>query len=111
MLETKEDILLRNCLADKVEQFRQNINDGRPYVWELRLSMGEFCKIETAIANSIFSHSGDYHHLLSEEYAVIVVIYLAEWYKRFYKGIYNPQIEMFARFKMKSSFHKTKRII
>lgn len=27
------------------------------------------------------------------------------------QGIYNPQIEMFARFKMKSSFHKTKRII
>ena len=26
-------------------------------------------------------------------------------------GVYNPQIEMFARFKMKSSFHKTKRII
>ena len=26
-------------------------------------------------------------------------------------GIYNPQIEMFARFKTKSSFHKTKRII
>lgn len=25
--------------------------------------------------------------------------------------LYNPQIEMFARFKMKSSFHKTKRII
>ena len=28
-----------------------------------------------------------------------------------YHTIYNPQIEMFARFKMKSSFHKTKRII
>ena len=26
-------------------------------------------------------------------------------------NVYNPQIEMFARFKMKSSFHKTKRII
>ena len=26
-------------------------------------------------------------------------------------NIYNPQIEMFARFKTKSSFHKTKRII
>ncbi|RJV04265.1 hypothetical protein DWZ41_22420 [Bacteroides sp. AF32-15BH] len=25
--------------------------------------------------------------------------------------IYNPQIEMFAHFKTKSSFHKTKRII
>lgn len=30
---------------------------------------------------------------------------------RFYFTLYNPQIEMFARFKMKSSFHKTKRII
>ena len=27
------------------------------------------------------------------------------------KNDYNPQIEMFARFKTKSSFHKTKRII
>lgn len=27
------------------------------------------------------------------------------------EAMYNPQIEMFARFKMKSSFHKTKRII
>ena len=27
------------------------------------------------------------------------------------RNTYNPQIEMFARFKMKSSFHKTKRII
>lgn len=30
---------------------------------------------------------------------------------RFSIFLYNPQIEMFARFKMKSSFHKTKRII
>lgn len=29
----------------------------------------------------------------------------------FLSNLYNPQIEMFARFKMKSSFHKTKRII
>lgn len=28
-----------------------------------------------------------------------------------YFSFYNPQIEMFARFKTKSSFHKTKRII
>lgn len=28
-----------------------------------------------------------------------------------FSASYNPQIEMFARFKMKSSFHKTKRII
>ncbi len=30
---------------------------------------------------------------------------------KYYGSKYNPQIEMFARFKMKSSFHKTKRII
>ena len=28
-----------------------------------------------------------------------------------FDAIYNPQIEMFAHFKTKSSFHKTKRII
>lgn len=32
-------------------------------------------------------------------------------YFLFTAAFYNPQIEMFARFKMKSSFHKTKRII
>lgn len=52
---------------------------------------------------------------------VIANIYLLDINKReydessVYDGIwvtlYNPQIEMFARFKMKSSFHKTKRII
>ena len=32
-------------------------------------------------------------------------------FKNTYALLYNPQIEMFARFKTKSSFHKTKRII
>ena len=35
--------------------------------------------------------------------------FYGEGYRWF--DLYNPQIEMFARFKMKSSFHKTKRII
>ena len=35
----------------------------------------------------------------------LLLLILPDWY------IYNPQIEMFARFKTKSSFHKTKRII
>jgi hypothetical protein len=83
---TNEDTLLLKCLPNKVKQLRQSIDVGRPYVWELRLSLEEFYKIESAIKNSISSHSGDYHHLLSEDFAVIVVIYLAEWYKRFYNG-------------------------
>ena len=33
------------------------------------------------------------------------------YYALIFGFFYNPQIEMFARFKMKSSFHKTKRII
>lgn len=32
-------------------------------------------------------------------------------YKRKFEPMYNPQIEMFAHFKTKSSFHKTKCII
>lgn len=32
-------------------------------------------------------------------------------HKTFISYKYNPQIEMFAHFKTKSSFHKTKRII
>ena len=83
---TKEDTSLLHCLPDKVEQLKQLIALGRPYVWELRLSLDEFYILESAIGNSISSHSGDYHHLISEEYSAIVVMYLAEWYKRFYKG-------------------------
>ena len=83
---TEEDKKLLACLPKCQEQFRKQIDVGRPYVWELRLSLEQFYILETAIANSISSHSNDYHHLLSEDFAVILVMYLAEWYKRFYKG-------------------------
>ena len=73
-------------LADSQTKLRQQIDAGRPYVWELRLSQQQFLQMETAIADSIASHSNDYHHLLCEDFAIIVVIYLAEWYKRYYKG-------------------------
>ena len=86
MQQTQEDIQLLQCLVHRVEQLRQGILRGRPYVWELRLSLEEFYTLESAINNSISSHAGKHDHLLTEEFAVIVVIYLAEWYKRFYKG-------------------------
>jgi len=44
----------------------------------------------------------------------VAVRHLMRWIARcapLLHALYNPQIEMFARFKMKSSFHKTKRII
>ena len=83
---TEEDRKLLECLPKCQEQLRKLIDVGRPYVWELRLSLEQFYILETAIADSISSHSNDYHHLLSEDFAVILVMYLAEWYKRFYKG-------------------------
>ena len=83
---TQEDTELANSLPQKVEQLRLGIDAGRPYVWELRLSLDEFCTLETAVKKSIRSHSNDHQHLLTEKFALIVVIYLAEWYKRFYKG-------------------------
>lgn len=84
---TEQDKKLLNCLNDKQERLRQNIDIGHPYVWELRLSQKQFDEIEESIANSIFSHGNDYHHLLCEDFAIIVIIYLAEWYKRYYKGV------------------------
>lgn len=85
-LYTEEDKKLLACLPKCQEQLRKQIDVGRPYVWELRLSLEQFYILETAIADSISSHSNDYHHLLSEDFAVILVMYLAEWYKRFYNG-------------------------
>ncbi|MCQ2147228.1 MAG: hypothetical protein MJZ16_06900 [Bacteroidales bacterium] len=83
---TTEDTLLSKCLPGKVEKLKQLIDLGKPYVWQLRLSLEDFYVLERAIGSSISSHTGDHHHLLCEDFAVIVVMYLAEWYKRFYKG-------------------------
>ena len=85
-LYTEEDKKLLECLPMQQVQLRRQIDVGRPYVWELRLSLEQFYILETAIADSISSHSNDYHHLLSEDFAVMLVMFLAEWYKRFYKG-------------------------
>lgn len=83
---TPADEALRCCLTDKTEQLRRNISEGRPYVWELRLGRDEFSELETAIKASIASHNGEHRHLINEDFALKVVIYAAEWYKRFYKG-------------------------
>jgi len=86
MVQTNEDIRLQHCLSEKQQLFRKLIEKGRPYVWELRLSLEEFNTLEAAVNGSIRAHSNDYRHLICEDYAIVVVIYLAEWYKRYYKG-------------------------
>lgn len=83
---TQEDRFLQQCLPSKTAKLKELISNGRPYVWELRLSVDEFYCLETAISQSIASHGGDYSHLLSKDFVIVAVMYLAEWYKRYYKG-------------------------
>ena len=57
--------------------------------------------------------SGNFYKAIQLGYILISILIGCMAYNSLYEWqeIYNPQIEMFARFKMKSSFHKTKRII
>lgn len=86
MQQTESDKRLLYTLPQKVEEMKQSILCGKPYVWKLRLSLAEFYDLESATGDSISSHAGHHEHLLTEDFAVVVVIYLAEWYKRFYCG-------------------------
>lgn len=54
----------------------------------------------------------DSHYWLFKacEATLVFLLFFGFIFRKLYRK-YNPQIEMFARFKMKSSFHKTKRII
>ena len=86
MQQTESDKRLLHTLPQKVEEMKQSILCGKPYVWKLRLSLAEFYDLESATGDSISSHAGHHEHLLTEDFAIVVVIYLAEWYKRFYCG-------------------------
>ena len=83
---TDSDKRLLMTLPRKVEEMRQNIRQGEPYVWKFRLSLADLCELESAIGDSISSHAGNHEHLLMEDFALAVVIYLAEWYKRCYSA-------------------------
>lgn len=82
MSKTSEDIKLLSCLGDKISQ----LDIREPYVWRLSLSVQEFEQLQTAIAASVDSHGGGISHLLTKEYALHIITYLAEWYKRCYQS-------------------------
>ncbi|TDA82652.1 hypothetical protein E1J02_08380 [Phocaeicola dorei] len=70
--------------------------------------------VETYINGNFETFRRLYHELNKDTRRDFMDFLLSEveptyWRERLKQ--YNPQIEMFARFKMKSSFHKTKRII
>ena len=66
-----------------VEQLHKN---GEPYVWRLKLSKTTFGQIEKALKKSIKSHHKDTKHLISDEFAPCIIVYIAEWYKRCYES-------------------------
>ena len=82
MSKTVDDIKLLECLAEKIARF----DIARPYVWELKLSQDDFDTLHAAIESSIASHAGSISHLLTKEYAIHIIVYLAEWYKRCYES-------------------------
>lgn len=62
------------------------LDPAEPYVWRLHLSAGEYARLDSLIRESIQENEGKRNHLLTKEYALIVIIYMAEWYKRMYCG-------------------------
>ena len=59
---------------------------AQPYVWQLRLSEADFKELEAAISHQLKADNGRHETLLSERWALVVLVYMAEWYKRHYQS-------------------------
>ena len=66
-------------LKDKIAQ----LDICQPYVWRLRLTEADFTELEADL-NDVARNQGC-QALVSEEYALATVVYMAEWYKRRYQ--------------------------
>lgn len=65
---------------------------SKPYVWQLKLSEADFNELEICL-EGIASTRGT-SALISTQYAVATIVYIAEWYKRKYQsGNSNPLVE------------------
>jgi hypothetical protein len=66
---------------------RHITNVSEPFVWRLKLTSNEFDTLGSLIHESVRQHDGLSAHLLTPQYALVTITYLAEWYKREYTGI------------------------
>ena len=69
-------------MTDELKHILDRFNPGEPYVWRLHVSDEAFLQLEADIAKNGASLSRG----LTEDSARLVIIYLAEWYRRIYKG-------------------------
>ena len=70
-------------------QLQAKLNDwsaAQPYVWQLRLSESDFKELEATITHQLKADNGRHETLLSEHWALAVLLYMAEWYKRCYQS-------------------------
>lgn len=59
---------------------------AQPYVWQLHLSEADFNELESVISKQLKTDDGRHDWLLTEQWAMIVLVYMAEWYKRRYQS-------------------------
>ena len=79
---TIEDKKLIDCLQHRLRE----LDVREPYIWRLHLSESEFNNIAKCLKYSVASHGGNKSHLLTTDFAMTTITYLAEWYKRIYCG-------------------------
>ena len=79
---TIEDKRLITCLQHRL----QELDVREPYIWRLHLSASEFKDLAKCLKESVASHGGSKSHLLTTDFAMTTITYLAEWYKRIYCG-------------------------
>ncbi|UVQ24148.1 hypothetical protein NXX60_09880 [Bacteroides thetaiotaomicron] len=71
---------LTKSLEDKIA----SLDISKPYVWQLRLSETDFKELEVCLW--AISSADGVSALARRENALITIVYMAEWYKRRYRG-------------------------
>lgn len=70
-------------MTEPLKQRLLSIDRFKPFVWKLRLTKDEYDKLQTYVKG--------YKGAVNQEYAILAIIYIAEWYKREYDGnVSNP---------------------
>ncbi|EFS33531.1 hypothetical protein [Bacteroides sp. D2] len=71
-------------------EFRQkrlaSFDVNEPYVWRLHLTHEEFAQLDSCIYEVVTHHSGSLRGMMTEDLSLVMIVYLAEWYKRVYCG-------------------------
>ena len=72
-------------MVEALKQRILSINPLKPYVWRLRLTEKEYHQLEDYV-RTIPS-------IIQREYAILAIVYIAEWYKRAYEGTVSNPLE------------------